>query len=468
MKHPTPTEFYENMVDKEESFDICFPGRDEDERLWPSAARAEFENQMKRGYYPKGTTLDDIIDATEYSVQVTYHHIDDVLRTIPEDCSTARDNLTCLNYHVPWRMANVLGTLEVSVWNMSLYDDLETWKQADPKEWNLYIRQSWEYGSPETEYEQFPVVAELHELFRKDVDDWLNSEQPQGTLWKCEIYYTGNPDNRYTTDPTAGGSNSGILYKGCNTIPGGWAIINDGWIYDGKVDKWVYNQDDPSIRRIIEDPTTHWKLTDLYDYQAVRRFALLSHLTVFQIPEWVEIKKRYLDCDMFLMGSHYATLADKVVYGNCALAVNALGKLLDKWNWWNGECYQFGLDGENDDANCLYNINVWHDYDPESDEYEECEEIGYTYTSDHQYDNLLTCDGELPEDFYYVYRDLVKDLSPEHVNAMGDWLSKYDCIDVSRCRDGWAYRVDHQLVIYETKHEDGASTYRLAVEEMEE
>lgn len=72
MKHPTPAEFYETMVDKEESFDICFPGRDEDERLWPSAVRAEFENQMKHGHYPKGTTLDDIIDATEYSVQVAY------------------------------------------------------------------------------------------------------------------------------------------------------------------------------------------------------------------------------------------------------------------------------------------------------------------------------------------------------------------------------------------------------------
>ena len=47
---------------------------------------------------------------------------------------------------------------------------------------------------------------------------------------------------------------------------------------------------------------------------------------------------------------------------------------------------------------------------------------------------------------------------------MGDWLSKYDCIDTSKCRDGWAYRVDHQLVIY--KNADG--TYRLAVEEMEE
>ena len=50
---------------------------------------------------------------------------------------------------------------------------------------------------------------------------------------------------------------------------------------------------------------------------------------------------------------------------------------------------------------------------------------------------------------------------------MGNWLSKYDCIDTSKCRDGWAYRVDTQLVIYETKHEDGTSTYRLAVEEME-
>lgn len=444
MKYPTPAEFYNKIIEKDGLSTLCRPA-DEDEEILPSTVGRALAALTKSYALPPQTTLDEIIDTVEYALHCTYN-----------DAYKLLNNKGYSLNRIEWALGGVAGILEIRTY---VYDDTI--------EIELSFKPKWGVADSPHPDESIQLVTELHNLFRKDVNHWLASEGKQGTLWKCEIYYTGDPGNRYTTDSVVGERNSCTLYKGCDTIPGGLAISNGSWTFE-IASRWWSTTHDESIQKILESPITDWKLATYYDYVRVRDFAESVGFPVFEIPEWVEIKERYLNCSIDLMGSHYATLADKVVYGDCALAVNALGKLLDKWNWWNGESYQFGLDGENDDANCLYNINVWHDYDPESDEYEECEEIGYTYTSDHQYDNLLTCDGELPEDFYYVYRDLVKDLSQEHVDAMGDWLSKYDCIDVSRCRDGWAYRVDHQLVIYETKHEDGTSTYRLAVEEMDD
>lgn len=176
MKHPTPSEFYGKMIMGEE---LTMLGRDLYEAYTPSAVVVKLRDAILQKDYPEHTTLAELIDAVEYGLQWAYHHIDDIMATVPYDLITTPsvDNAV-VDGTYRWEMGGVGGALKIDALNISTPDSLSAWEHAEPDDWMLQLHVDWYWRAEDANPpEQFPPAAELHDLFRADVEAWLNSDQ---------------------------------------------------------------------------------------------------------------------------------------------------------------------------------------------------------------------------------------------------------------------------------------------------